>query len=94
MGLSEMWFYPAGWDIEKGDPEGIQPESLISLTAPKLCAKLFKGKQHFLGGRFVPPDLAKKYHLNLPPYPGTDCCVELLTQDSVDDDKSKETKDK
>ena len=42
---------PLGWDVEKGNDEGIQPDLLISLTAPKLCAKHFKGKRHFLGGR-------------------------------------------
>lgn len=69
-----------GWDVEKGDPDGIQPELLISLTAPKECARLFKGHYHYLGGRFVPPTLAQRYKLNLPPYPGTDCVVELQTQ--------------
>ncbi|ELU03422.1 hypothetical protein CAPTEDRAFT_89585, partial [Capitella teleta] len=68
---------PSGWEVEKGNPEGIQPEMLISLTAPKLCAKQFFGKHHYLGGRFVPPDLAKKYELSLPPYPGSEPCVEL-----------------
>ncbi|KAF5276235.1 hypothetical protein FQR65_LT04040 [Abscondita terminalis] len=50
---------PSGWDIEKGEPPegGIKPDLLISLTAPKLCAKLFSGKYHYLGGRFVPPKL-------------------------------------
>ncbi|WAR29481.1 NNRE-like protein [Mya arenaria] len=68
---------PSGWDVEKGDPNGLQPELLISLTAPKQCARLFKGKHHYLGGRFVPRTLEQKYELNLPPYPGTDCVVEL-----------------
>ena len=67
----------AGWDVEKGDPSGIQPEVLVSLTAPKMCARLFKGRRHFLGGRFVPPELAAKYQLNLPDYPGTEPVVEL-----------------
>ena len=46
---------PSGWNIEEGPQEGCirDPEVLISLTAPKLCAKHFKGR-HFLGGRFVP----------------------------------------
>ncbi|GFS62733.1 NAD(P)H-hydrate epimerase [Trichonephila clavipes] len=65
------------WDVEKGNEEGIKPEFLISLTAPKLCAQHFKGKHHWLGGRFVPPSLASKYELNLPSYPGTECCVKL-----------------
>ena len=43
----------SGWDVENGDPEGFQPEMLISLTAPKKCAKFFKGKWHYLGGRSV-----------------------------------------
>lgn len=68
---------PSGWHVEDGDPEGIQPDGLISLTAPKKCARLFKGRVHWLGGRFVPPDLEAKYKLNLPPYPGTDSCVLL-----------------
>jgi len=68
---------PSGWEIETGDPNGIQPEVLISLTAPKQCARMFRGKRHFLGGRFVPPELADKYQLNLPEYPGTEPVVEL-----------------
>ena len=35
--------------------KGLNATMLISLTAPKLCAKSFTGKYHFLGGRFVPP---------------------------------------
>lgn len=68
---------PSGWDVEQGNASGIQPEVLVSLTAPKMCAQHFKGKRHFLGGRFVPPELATKYQLNLPEYPGTEPVVEL-----------------
>lgn len=69
---------PSGWNVETGPPEdGIRPELLISLTAPKLCAKYFTGKYHYLGGRFVPPGLEKKYNLQLPSYPGSDCVVAL-----------------
>ncbi|XP_054707894.1 NAD(P)H-hydrate epimerase-like isoform X2 [Uloborus diversus] len=68
---------PSGWDVEKGSEDGLQPEFLISLTAPKLCSKYFKGKHHWLGGRFVPFSLISKYELNLPAYPGTECCVRL-----------------
>jgi len=49
---------------------------LVSLTAPKLCANYFNGK-HFLGGRFIPPELESKYELNLPPYPGIDQVVDI-----------------
>lgn len=73
---------PSGWNVEEGDPSGLQPQLLISLTAPKRCAKLFKGRFHYLGGRFVPRALEQKYDLQLPPYPGTDCVVELNTGNS------------
>mmetsp|Transcript_120396 Transcript_120396/g.374876 ORF Transcript_120396/g.374876 Transcript_120396/m.374876 type:complete len:261 (-) Transcript_120396:60-842(-) len=72
---------PSGWDVEKGPPEGraLQPEMLISLTAPKLCAQLFKGKFHYLGGRFVPPSIVAKNELVLPEYPGSEQCVKLAS---------------
>uniref|UniRef100_A0A0N5AU87 NAD(P)H-hydrate epimerase n=1 Tax=Syphacia muris TaxID=451379 RepID=A0A0N5AU87_9BILA len=71
---------PSGWDVNKGpDNAGIclKPDVLVSLTAPKQCAKYFQGSKHYLGGRFVPGVLAEKYQLNLPKYPGTDCIIEL-----------------
>lgn len=49
----------------------------VSLTAPKLCAKLFNGAHHFLGGRFVPPAVVEKFSLRLPPYPGHSMCVRI-----------------
>uniref|UniRef100_H9GUT1 NAD(P)H-hydrate epimerase n=1 Tax=Anolis carolinensis TaxID=28377 RepID=H9GUT1_ANOCA len=61
----------------EGAPGGIQPDLLISLTAPKLAAKHFGGRYHFLGGRFVPKALEQKYGLHLPPYPETDCVLRL-----------------
>ncbi|TKS74723.1 YjeF N-terminal domain-containing protein 3 [Collichthys lucidus] len=67
---------PSGWDVEETSQDGINPEVLISLTAPKKCAASFSGK-HFLAGRFLPYDIQKKYELNLPEYPGTDCLIEL-----------------
>ncbi|XP_062865317.1 NAD(P)H-hydrate epimerase isoform X2 [Trichomycterus rosablanca] len=68
---------PSGWDVENGASDGIQPDLLISLTAPKKSAAHFKGRYHYLGGRFVPPALERKYNLNLPPYPGTECVLQL-----------------
>lgn len=59
---------PSGWNVEKGrqelytqpDAQGkthpvptIDPEVLVSLTAPKEGAREYKGR-HWLGGRFVP----------------------------------------
>jgi len=77
---------PSGWNVEHGPPrqaEGgaevpaLMPEALISLTAPKLCTRHFSGGRHFLGGRFVPPEIVEKYELVLPAYPGTEQVVEL-----------------
>lgn len=69
---------PSGWSIEGvPDTDAIRPELLISLTAPKECAKHFQGKHHYLGGRFVPGELQNKYRLDLPRYPGAECCVKL-----------------
>ncbi|KAJ1310027.1 hypothetical protein OPQ81_006780 [Rhizoctonia solani] len=77
---------PSGWDVDngpqevktEGDKEGtleaLRPEVLVSLTAPKQGARSFQGR-HFLGGRFVTPDLDKKFELNLPAYPDSDQVV-------------------
>ncbi|KEI41176.1 uncharacterized protein L969DRAFT_92409 [Mixia osmundae IAM 14324] len=62
---------PSAWDVEKGNVSGtFTPDSLISLTAPKLGSKSFKGT-HWLGGRFVPPHIAQRFKLDLPDYPGS-----------------------
>lgn len=71
---------PSGWHVEQGNVHGLGPErvaALISLTAPKLCAKHFTGGVHYLGGRFVPPAMAQKWNLVLPPYQGIDIIVKL-----------------
>ncbi|XP_034574295.1 pyridoxine/pyridoxamine 5'-phosphate oxidase 1, chloroplastic isoform X2 [Setaria viridis] len=76
---------PSGWHVEEGDVDGgIKPDMLVSLTAPKLCAKKFTGPHHFLGGRFIPPPILNKYGLQLPPYPGTSMCVRIGKAPSVD----------
>jgi len=82
---------PSGWDVESGRPSGplpgtsgsgekgvdaLDPDVLISLTAPKEGVREYRGR-HFLGGRFVPKSLDEKFGLNLPEYPGTDLIVEL-----------------
>ena len=57
---------PSGWDVDGGDLTGtnFHPDVLISLTAPKLSAKKFKGR-HFVGGRFLPPAIAEKYDVRV-----------------------------
>jgi len=87
---------PSGWDVEKGNElgTGLQPDVLVSLTAPKLGVRSFKGR-HFLGGRFIPKfvgpyfvgtsqltvsfrTMDEKFGLNLPRYPGFTQIVELV----------------
>ena len=91
---------PSGWDVEKGNAEGVglNPDLLISLTAPKEGVRAYTGR-HFLGGRFVPRYvhfladdrrfkdhldrmLEEKFELNLPAYPGFDQIVELPRPES------------
>ncbi|XP_040564624.1 NAD(P)H-hydrate epimerase [Lepeophtheirus salmonis] len=70
---------PSGWDVEKGPlgSDSLCPSVLISLSAPKKCSLFFKGSHHFLGGRFLPDSIKKKYDLDLPEYRGTDTVVRL-----------------
>ncbi|EIN12563.1 YjeF N-terminal domain-like protein [Punctularia strigosozonata HHB-11173 SS5] len=72
---------PSGWDVEEGNKArvGLNPDVLVSLTAPKQGVKEFKGR-HFLGGRFVTKAMEEKLGLNLPEYPGSDQIVELPQQ--------------
>ncbi|WVQ97936.1 NAD(P)H-hydrate epimerase [Kwoniella sp. CBS 9459] len=65
-----------GKDGEKELIETFTPDVLVSLTAPKEGVREFKGR-HWLGGRFVPDALVKKFELNIPPYEGVDQVVEL-----------------
>jgi len=43
---------PSGWDVNSGDMYGTEftPAAVISLTAPKLCMKSYRGV-HYIGGR-------------------------------------------
>uniref|UniRef100_A0A158P8J9 NAD(P)H-hydrate epimerase n=1 Tax=Angiostrongylus cantonensis TaxID=6313 RepID=A0A158P8J9_ANGCA len=70
---------PSGWHVEDGAPlEGpyIRPHGIISLTVPKLCVREWTGP-HFVGGRFVPKQLAAEYGLHLPNYPKAEQIVKL-----------------
>jgi NAD(P)H-hydrate epimerase len=71
---------PSGWDVESGPTEHVtyQPKVLVSLTTPKQCAlHINNDAKHFLGGRFVPPSLAKQFDFEVPAYPEGDQVVEL-----------------
>lgn len=72
---------PSGWHVEDGPPDdmALQPNMLVSLTAPKRCALHFTGDFHYLGGRFVPPAIIEKNNLELPAYPGSEQCVLLAS---------------
>jgi len=85
---------PSGWNVN-GDDDSMAdkfvPDVLVSLTAPKLCAKKFAGR-HFVGGRFLPPALAEKYNVRMPPYPGVSQVVEVSTatvSETMETDASK-----
>ena len=72
---------PSSWNIEDGPPPSgpgkeFMPQGLISLTAPKPLVKYYRGT-HFLGGRFLPPEVAEKYDLEYPTYPGCDQVVDM-----------------
>eukprot|EP00277_Geminigera_cryophila_P025952 CAMPEP_0179467854 /NCGR_PEP_ID=MMETSP0799-20121207/48892_1 /TAXON_ID=46947 /ORGANISM="Geminigera cryophila, Strain CCMP2564" /LENGTH=235 /DNA_ID=CAMNT_0021273497 /DNA_START=90 /DNA_END=797 /DNA_ORIENTATION=- len=69
---------PSGWDVNAGNAAGlgVEPSVLISLTAPKHCARNFSGI-HYLGGRFVPPAIQQQYSLVLPSFAGTDMHVKI-----------------
>jgi NAD(P)H-hydrate epimerase len=73
---------PSGWNVNGEDDNNhndkFTPHVLISLTAPKQCAKQFNGR-HFVGGRFLPPALAAKYRIRMPRYAGVDQVVEVTT---------------
>uniref|UniRef100_A0A2K5D8I8 YjeF N-terminal domain-containing protein 3 n=1 Tax=Aotus nancymaae TaxID=37293 RepID=A0A2K5D8I8_AOTNA len=70
---------PSGWDAETGSDseDGLRPDVLVSLAAPKRCAGRFSGRHHFVAGRFVPDDVLRKFALRLPGYTGTDCVAAL-----------------
>ncbi|XP_058087853.1 pyridoxine/pyridoxamine 5'-phosphate oxidase 1, chloroplastic-like isoform X2 [Magnolia sinica] len=77
---------PSGWLVEEGDvdSEGIKPDMLVSLMAPKLCAKKFSGPHHFLGGRFLPLSIVDKYKIHLPPFTRPSICVRIEMPPPVD----------
>ena len=57
---------PSGWDVALGDvyKTNYNPEMLVSLTAPKECAKYFKGI-HFVGGRFISNLISEEYDISI-----------------------------
>ncbi|KAJ3298125.1 NAD(P)H-hydrate epimerase [Rhizoclosmatium sp. JEL0117] len=70
---------PSGWHVEQGNVSGagLEPTALISLTGPKECARFFTGR-HFLGGRFVPPQIQRDFGVEIAEYVGAEQSVELF----------------
>ncbi|CAI5758942.1 unnamed protein product [Candida verbasci] len=76
---------PSGWDVDEGAilEHNIIPSLLISLTAPKPCASIFveknKNGKHYLGGRFINEEIAKKYDIEelIKKYKNDDLVVKL-----------------
>ncbi|KAL0218632.1 hypothetical protein P9112_004285 [Eukaryota sp. TZLM1-RC] len=71
---------PSGWDVDKGPlgQNNIRPIMLVSLTIPKPCSMyLPEDCQHFLGGRFVPIEILKKYGISSLPYEGSEMIHKL-----------------
>ncbi|KAJ1336766.1 hypothetical protein BSLG_006869 [Batrachochytrium salamandrivorans] len=60
---------------------GLDPEMLVSLTAPKLGVVDGTFKYHYLGGRFVPAQLILKYQLDIPKFLCTDQVVDISCRD-------------
>ncbi|NXU97358.1 YJEN3 protein, partial [Cettia cetti] len=63
--------------VPPGDSGDILPAVLVSLAAPKERSRRFRGRWHFLAGRFVPEELRSKFGVRGPRYPGSDCLVAL-----------------
>lgn len=73
---------PSGWDLTLGPREidltadtFVKPELLVSLGAPKLCAKRFAGEFHFIAGRLVPQKWFSDRDINVPSYLASSNCA-------------------
>lgn len=73
---------PSGWHVDEGPvTDDINPAMLVSLTAPKPCAKFFDkpGRAHYVGGRFINDAVAEKYGITelMAKYRGDDLVLKL-----------------
>ena len=62
------------------DAQMLNPDVLISLTAPKRCSRGFVGRSHYVVQRFVPPELLRKYDLGTA---HVDAAINLFAQLSL-----------
>ena len=78
---------PSGWDVDRGPPAdatdttdtdaALRPDVLVSLMAPKRCAKAYRGSAHFLGNVALPPKIALEHGLKRPAFHGTQQVLRL-----------------
>ena len=75
---------PSGWDVDRGPPAdttdtdaALRPDVLVSLMAPKRCAKAYRGSAHFLGKVALPPKIALEHGLKRPAFHGTQQVLRL-----------------
>jgi len=62
------------------DSQMLNPDVLVSLTAPKRCSRGFRGRSHYVVQRFLPPELLRKYALGTA---HVDAAVNLFVQLSL-----------
>eukprot|EP00177_Eucheuma_denticulatum_P000399 GFKZ01000690.1.p1 GENE.GFKZ01000690.1~~GFKZ01000690.1.p1 ORF type:complete len:340 (-),score=38.95 GFKZ01000690.1:1211-2230(-) len=77
---------PSGWDLRFGPREidvtadtFVKPEVLVSLGAPKECAKVFSGGYHFVAGRHLPQSYFTERDIRVPVFPGDEAQSVLLS---------------
>ena len=71
---------PSGWDVDVigGGGGSLRPAALVSLMAPKRCARgLSRRAAHFLGRVMLPPALALTHGLAQQPFDGAKQIVRL-----------------
>ena len=84
MSRPKFWtMVPSGWDVDSGPLESadtsLQPDVLVSLMLPKLCAKAFQGRAHYLGKVLLPGRVAVAHgrRLERPAFQGAEQIVRL-----------------
>lgn len=67
---------PSGWDLTMGPrpidvsaDSYIKPDVLVSLGAPKICAKRFSGSFHYIAGSHLDSDYFSQRGISVPSYP-------------------------
>jgi NAD(P)H-hydrate epimerase len=86
---------PSGWHVNDGDiyNTGFIPDSLISLTIPKLCIQKsnydYTGGVHYVGGRFVTPSVANAFDIDVPDYGNSTAQIALYASANIDENNNE-----